>query len=184
MWYNHRCKLVLGDDMKMEKLSESEYRLIELVWDNEPVTARQLGVLAADRIGWNRNTTYTIIRKLTEKKYVLRSEPDYTCVSLVKKDDIISCEINEFINKYYDGLRERFTADIQRNRESNHIPEGVDPGPGINTPDKPSGKMADSNEMDMLVKIGMFFFIAGVLFITDKNKNTDQADSDKIPAAH
>lgn len=61
--------------MESVKLYDSEWKLMEILWEGEPVSARDLAVLAAERIGWNKNTTYTIIKKLVEKGVIRREEP-------------------------------------------------------------------------------------------------------------
>ena len=57
------------------KLFDSELRLMELIWANDGCTAKELSLLAADQIGWNKNTTYTILKKLVAKEAVERIEP-------------------------------------------------------------------------------------------------------------
>lgn len=61
--------------MESVKLYDSEWKLMEILWEGEPVSARDLAVLAAERIGWNKKTTYTIIKKLVEKGVIRREEP-------------------------------------------------------------------------------------------------------------
>ena len=49
----------------MEKhLFDSELRLMELLWEQEPISAKELSLVAAARLNWNKNTTYTVIKKL------------------------------------------------------------------------------------------------------------------------
>ena len=46
------------------KLFDSELKVMEFIWDNEPVSAKDLTLIAAKETGWNKNTTYTVIKKL------------------------------------------------------------------------------------------------------------------------
>ena len=48
----------------MEKLFDSEIKVMEIIWQNQPISAKQVSVIASETIGWNKNTTYTIIKKL------------------------------------------------------------------------------------------------------------------------
>lgn len=51
----------------MEKLFEGEYKLMEVLWDNSPINSTQLVALCQQRLGWNKSTTYTVLRKLKNK---------------------------------------------------------------------------------------------------------------------
>ena len=92
------------------KLFDGELKLMELLWTNEPISAKQLSLLAGDKVGWNKNTTYTVIKKLVEKGIVLRTEPNFICSSLVKKEAMVKAETNSLIEKLYDGSKKAFFA--------------------------------------------------------------------------
>ncbi len=94
--------------MNNVKLYDSELKLMELLWENEPVTAKELSLLAGGAVGWNKNTTYTVIKKLIDKQAIRRGEPDFICTSLVKKDDVIKAETNTLIDKLFDGSKKAF----------------------------------------------------------------------------
>jgi predicted transcriptional regulator len=47
----------------MQKLFDSEIKVMEIIWENEPISAKQVSLIAAEQIGWNKNTTYTVIKK-------------------------------------------------------------------------------------------------------------------------
>lgn len=87
------------------KLFDSEWKLMELLWESEPIRAKDLSRMAFDRIGWNKNTTYTIIKKLIDKDAVLRTEPNFICTSILKKEDIRRTETDTLISKIYNGSR-------------------------------------------------------------------------------
>lgn len=90
------------------KLFDSELKIMNIIWDKEPVSAKELSLIAADTIGWNKNTTYTIIKKLIEKNAVERIEPGFTCSSLIRKDDIQKAETASLIEKLYNGSKKAF----------------------------------------------------------------------------
>ena len=50
------------------KLFDSELKVMDLIWENEPVSAKELSLLAAEETGWNKNTTYTVIKRLEAKE--------------------------------------------------------------------------------------------------------------------
>ena len=53
-----------------DKLFESESKVMEIIWDRGPVSAKEISLIAADTIGWNKNTTYTVIKKLEAKGFI------------------------------------------------------------------------------------------------------------------
>ena len=89
----------------MQKLFDSEIKVMEIVWENEPVTAKEVTLIAADKIGWNKNTTYTVIKKLEAKGFIKREEPGFVCTSLVSRDDIQKSETQSLIDKLFGGSK-------------------------------------------------------------------------------
>lgn len=89
----------------IKKLYDSEFKLMELIWEREPVSAKELSLLAADTVGWNKNTTYTVIKKLVEKGVVNRREPGFICTSLVKREEVRRTETENLIQKLYHGSK-------------------------------------------------------------------------------
>ncbi len=87
------------------KLFDSELKLMEILWEREPVSAKEMSVIAENRIGWNKNTTYTVIKKLIEKQMVERAEPGFVCTSLVKKDDVRRAETENLLGRLYNGSK-------------------------------------------------------------------------------
>ncbi|MCH5187979.1 MAG: BlaI/MecI/CopY family transcriptional regulator [Oscillospiraceae bacterium] len=89
----------------MQKLFDSEIKVMDIIWSNEPVSAKQISLIAADTIGWNKNTTYTIIKKLQSKGFVQRSDPGFVCTSLVSRDEIQRTETRSLLDKLFGGSR-------------------------------------------------------------------------------
>ncbi len=96
--------------MEIIKLFDSELKIMDIIWEKEPVSAKEISLIAADTIGWNKNTTYTIIKKLIEKNVVARTEPNFICSSLVKKEDVQRAETKNLIEKLYGGSKKAFFA--------------------------------------------------------------------------
>ena len=84
-------------------LFDSELRLMELLWEMEPVSAKELSLLAADRLNWNKNTTYTLINRCIKKGAIERSEPNFLCRALISRDRAQAAETDELIDKLYGG---------------------------------------------------------------------------------
>lgn len=90
------------------KLFDSEVKVMELVWEHEPITAKELSVMANEAYGWNKNTTYTVIKKLIDKDIILRTEPNFVCTSLIKKETVQKEEINQLIKRLFRGSKKAF----------------------------------------------------------------------------
>ncbi len=87
------------------KLFDSEIKVMELIWDNEPVSAKQISILAAEQIGWNKNTTYTILNKLEKKGVIRRTEPGFVCTSLISRVDVRKEEARSLADRLFGGSR-------------------------------------------------------------------------------
>jgi BlaI family penicillinase repressor len=96
--------------MESVKLFDSELKIMEIVWDRDPITAKEISRIAAENIGWNKNTTYTIIKKLIEKSAILRTEPNFICTAIIQKKDVQKAETKNLIDKLYGGSKKAFFA--------------------------------------------------------------------------
>ena len=94
--------------MEIPKIHESEYRFCLILWEHEPVTAVELAKLCLAQLGWKRTTTYTVIKRLCERG-VLRNE-NGTVVALVSKEDAQASEIDELVDKKFEGSLPAFIA--------------------------------------------------------------------------
>ncbi len=79
--------------MDVPKVFESEYRLCLILWENEPIRSSELVQLCRERLGWKPTTTYTVIKRLSERG-VLKNE-NSVVTSLVSKDQVQAAEIDE-----------------------------------------------------------------------------------------
>ena len=105
--------------MEQIKLFDAELRLMELVWELSPITAKDLSLRAGQEIGWNKNTTYTVLKKLIAKQAVLREEPNFTCTPLVTRAQVGEAETRQLIDKLYDGSAKAFlTSFLQKEQLS------------------------------------------------------------------
>lgn len=94
--------------MPTPKVFESEYRFCLILWKNEGTSAAALARLCAAELGWSRTTTYTVIKRLSERG-VLKTE-DGAVRSLVSKDEVQAAEIDEMVEKTFEGSLPAFLA--------------------------------------------------------------------------
>ena len=86
-------------------LYDSEAKIMEILWEKEPITAKEISLIAAETIGWNKNTTYTVIKKLEAKGFIRRNEPGFVCTSLVSKTEMQKKDALSLLNKVFAGSR-------------------------------------------------------------------------------
>lgn len=91
-----------------EKLFESEAKVMEIIWANAPVSAKEISLIATDTIGWNKNTTYTIIKSLVEMGAIERSEPDFLCTPLLSLEEVRRTETKGLVDKFFHGSASAF----------------------------------------------------------------------------
>ena len=101
--------------MDIPKIHEGEYRFCLIMWEHEPVTAVELVKLCQEQLGWKRTTTYTVIKRLGEKG-VLQND-NGTITSLVSKDQIQAAELEEFVEKTFEGSLPAFVAAFTRHQK-------------------------------------------------------------------
>ena len=88
-----------------EKLFDSEAKVMEIIWERGAISAKEISLIAGETIGWNKNTTYTIIKKLEAKGFVHREDPGFICTPLVLQNQIQKAEVRSLVNKMFGGSR-------------------------------------------------------------------------------
>lgn len=94
----------------------SEYRLCQLVWEQEPIRSTALVKLCQSRLRWSKSTTYTVIRRLSEKG-ILENQ-DAIVQSLIPKEKIQDALLEAFIEKYFDDSTSDLSAALSRIKNS------------------------------------------------------------------
>lgn len=94
--------------METPKVFESEYRFCLILWEHEPIKSSELVKLCREQLGWKPTTTYTVIKRLSERG-ILKNEN--TIVSaLVTKEEVQASEIHEMVEKTFEGSLPAFIA--------------------------------------------------------------------------
>ncbi len=100
--------------METPKVFESEYRFCLILWENEPIKSSELVKLCRERLGWKPTTTYTVIKRLSQRG-VLKNE-NTLVTSLVSRDEVQAAEADELVEKKFDGSLPAFIAAFTRRR--------------------------------------------------------------------
>ena len=101
--------------MDAPKIFESEYRFCLILWANEPVRSGELVKLCQKELGWKPTTTYTVIKRLSERG-VLQNESSIV-TSLVSKEDVQAAEIDELVERTFGGSLPAFLAAFTRHHK-------------------------------------------------------------------
>ena len=101
--------------METPKVFESEYRFCLILWEHEPIKSSELVNLCRDQLGWKPTTTYTVIKRLSERG-VLKNENTIVS-SLVTKDEVQAAEINEMVEKTFEGSLPAFVAAFTKHQK-------------------------------------------------------------------
>ena len=101
--------------METPKVFESEYRFCLILWENEPIKSCELVNLCREQLGWKPTTTYTVIKRLSERG-VLKNENTIVS-SLVSKDEIQAAEIDEMVEKTFEGSLPAFIAAFTKHQK-------------------------------------------------------------------
>ena len=88
-----------------EKLFDSEAKVMEIICNKVPLSAKEISLIAADSIGWNKNTTYTVIKKLEAKGFIRRIDPGFICTPLVSQEEMQKKEAVSLLNRFFGGSR-------------------------------------------------------------------------------
>ena len=101
--------------METPKIFESEYRFCLILWENEPVSSGKLVQLAKESLGWSKATTYTVIRRLSERGVVKNENTIVT--SLISKEEAQNSRLKEMVKETFEGSMPAFIAAFSRTKK-------------------------------------------------------------------
>jgi predicted transcriptional regulator len=90
--------------------ADTELKVMEVVWQNNGAHAIDIANRMTAENGWKKNTTYTLISRLVEKKAIERIEPNYFCKPLISKDDVVRSETASIIDRICKGSKKMFLS--------------------------------------------------------------------------
>ena len=103
--------------METPKIFESEYRFMQVLWENEPINSTKLVVLCKETLGWSKATTYTVIRRLSERGVLVNQ--DTIVKSLINREDVQAAEIDELVEKTFNGSLPQFITAFSKRKKLN-----------------------------------------------------------------
>ena len=99
------------------KLFDSELKVMGVLWREGEATAKRIAEVLAAVVGWNRNTTYTVIKKLIDKGAVSRSDPGFLCTPLVTREEVQRQETDSLISRLFGGSATQFLSAFLSERD-------------------------------------------------------------------
>lgn len=100
--------------MSTPKIFESEYRFCLILWEHEPIKSTELAKLCKEKLDWSKTTTYTVIKRLSERGVVKNENTIVT--SLVSKEEAQRAEIDELVEKRFEGSLPAFIAAFAKDK--------------------------------------------------------------------
>lgn len=94
--------------METPKIFDSEYKFCLLLWDVEPINSTLLAALCKEHLGWSKATTYTVIRRLSQRGIV--KNENATVSSLVSKQEVQRSRIQKMVDETFEGSMPAFLA--------------------------------------------------------------------------
>ena len=99
------------------RLHEGELNVMELLWSNKELAAKEIAKIIKEYIGWEKNTTYTVIKRLIEKGAITREDPGFICRANVSKKKVQEIETKALLNKLYNGSVSQFITEYLVNQK-------------------------------------------------------------------
>ena len=94
--------------MEETKLGLVEARFAEIVWQNAPLTTRELVGLCEAELNWKRTTTYTVLKKLCDKGIFCMDNSVVTI--LITKEEFYAIQSEQFVEQTFEGSLPAFIA--------------------------------------------------------------------------
>lgn len=94
------------------KLFDSELKVMDVLWKEGDMLAKQLSDKLKETVGWNMNTTYTVIKKCIAKGAIERREPNFLCHALITRDVVQAAETQELLHKLFDSSPDLLFASL------------------------------------------------------------------------
>lgn len=99
------------------RLHEGELNVMELLWSNKVLAAKDISKIIKEYIGWEKNTTYTVIKRLIDKGAIKREDPGFLCRAAISKRVVQNIETKVLLNKVYNGSLSTFLTEYLKNQD-------------------------------------------------------------------
>ncbi|WMM26374.1 BlaI/MecI/CopY family transcriptional regulator [Tissierella sp. MB52-C2] len=93
------------DNREKTKLTDTEWKIMMLLWEKNPLTCRQIEDDLKEETGWSRHTIISFLKRMQKKNYIRMEEanPARLYYPLLNKDETVLQETRSFVKKIFDG---------------------------------------------------------------------------------
>lgn len=99
------------------KLFESELKVMDLLWKEGDLSAKEIAKRLKEDVNWSKTTTYTVLKKCVDKQAVLRTDPGFICKALIRKEEVQKAATEDLIDRMYDGSKDLLIASLLGKQE-------------------------------------------------------------------
>ncbi|MCI8779534.1 MAG: BlaI/MecI/CopY family transcriptional regulator [Lachnospiraceae bacterium] len=99
------------------KLFESELKVMDLLWKEGDLSAKEIAQRLKEQINWSKTTTYTVLKKCVEKQAILRTEPGFICKALISREEVQKDATEDLIDRMFGGSKDLLIASLLGNQE-------------------------------------------------------------------
>lgn len=97
------------------RLGYVESQFADIVWENEPLTSRELVELCSEKLEWKKSTTYTVLKKFCERE--IFQNQNGTVSSLLSKEEFYALQSEQVVEESFDGSLPAFVAAFTKNKK-------------------------------------------------------------------
>ena len=99
------------------KLFESELKVMDLLWKEGELPAKEIAQRLKEQVNWSKTTTYTVLKKCVEKQAVLRTDPGFICKALINREEVQKAATEDLIDRMYGGSKDLLIASLLGKQE-------------------------------------------------------------------
>ena len=101
--------------MDAPKISESEWAVMEVLWDDSPRTASEIAKSLREKTSWAENTVRTLLTRLVEKGALKESGAPKLYSPAVKREDCVKAESESFMDRIFQGAAKPLLVHFTKN---------------------------------------------------------------------
>ena len=90
------------------RMTESEYRFMKIIWQEDSIASSLLVDRCSDVLGWKKSTTYTIVKRMAEKGFLKNENSIVT--ALISREQVEKFQSDHIVNNTFDGSLPKFIA--------------------------------------------------------------------------
>lgn len=100
--------------MNEMKLGMVEAKFADIIWENQPLSTKELVKICEEELNWKRTTTYTVLKKLCDRK-IFKTE-DSIVTTLISKEEFESIQSEQFVEETFNGSLPAFIAAFSKRK--------------------------------------------------------------------